>query len=1277
MPGNLLDPTTPTFDPGPYSGRILQGPDGTHWWSDGQRWTKVQRTAPPPPSTPPPSLTSSTAPQRAAGVASAGAQASQKARQQGLPGPQRAAASVAAEQHTSQAQQGLLQRIESGIGHAVQGAERTAANLPVISQIGQAARALSAPRYQAQFPVGSPQLDLLMRQKFPNGQDMFTADESGNLTWANGPQKGQPVTQNDLGQVLTAAATAGTAPGSRAVARGAAALTRRVGGPSGELEVRQAIRHGVERMTGIRPEGPVPAGTPSAPGVTIAGSRLAVRTTAGTPYEQDVAAANAAAQARTSVAVAEQDRAREASQNAVASAAAQRARNLAHPPVISQTVTPQIAGLLRQAWQHAQQETGAINLKPAADYLAKVNATLNLTGDLATKLEQLRGKGIADDLGLRPVIRGIERAAAPGDLEAVYHALEDQSHRLLNRLSPAQLQLYRVLAPIRDATAQLKLTIDPAFRPVTGVDYVRRFALGQGGFADRVARAVTGRSMGGLLRRTSDALKRRTYQTLVDTETGARHVVSVDQGRVTRWANGTGEFLGTLARRKTQGQFLAQDIAPLQRRLTALQGQLRAAEAATGRPGLQQQMVEDVVRRIQRTASAIVEQSRGTYTTGTQMLRQELRDLGRDYRDWSRAAGTMEQINGRIRNIQTAIDRIRGQYDPTQLGDLVFRAKNGRTYRFAEPTTAEIEGATKTRYLKNAAVSVLYDHLETAKIARANQFLKDLTADPTFLSFAAPRTNPMANPNWTSAWRGVPGLPQLSGYVMDPKIAAVFDRLVPHTHDPNWVLDGLTALSRLSVNVGFINPFVHTPNVGAFWAWDRSFRWVNLAAYRRLMISSTRAVNAALHYNQDYLDILGRGGALMRGRDQETHEALLKMAHDELQQDPGLLNGLAGNLGINARQILASPLWLSHTLTWLSNDVAYMQRIFEREMEGATRDAAIADTDRFFPTYRIPAQVLHSTGIANALRNRGFVLFAPYHYGVMKAIGQSFKGLLAPGMSLSQRVDAATKLAMLGIVVSGVVPAHTWLQQQAQRVTGRPVKLPGEDEWLNQTARDLTGNPRARATIPGPFRVPEDLARSASDELPWVYTLEGSVSPTPLVRGVTEGLQKMDMWTDPVLTGPENAAVLMKIVAGGYVPLSVKQVAQEIATAGTQPGAATKAALNGVLPVVMSSVLSQPKKSSAEYAVADMIHNRRGIWESRARVLAEAGQTDKAQAMLDRYNAQFAKWVDTALRAQGVSDATERSFLVDRFVRVYGAKLSRNPRQAIPGEPELMKYLPK
>jgi hypothetical protein len=886
-----------------------------------------------------------------------------------------------------------------------------------------------------------------------------------------------------------------------------------------------------------------------------------------------------------------------------------------HPPQSTHIpLQPSLAQVLAS-------ERGSADMGPLIRYLDRQNEVRTVAGDIGDKLHQLTTAQRADAADVREILRttgGRPGGAEAADWEAVYHARELQDP---SKLTPSQQRLYRITDAIQRDTEAVKKTLPQELRPVSGIGYVRRFSLREGSMMERLRAGLpTGRGPGAggpatLLRRTLPSMRHRTMMAATDIETGARQVISRVGDRIT---TAQGDFLGTMVREKTQGEFLARETRPLEQRLQALGRDIQMFSNIRFRTP---QAVRQRAERLLRAADDLTHLSRRTMPRTTGAVEREAASLREELASWDLAgtpddrvmAGRIGTLEAKRAAIQRQLEEIKATYDPATLEHRVFQARDGRRYQLGQATTAEIEGQTGVRYLKHALVSDLIDHMETRAAARAHAFIEGLKEDPDFIGkVAVPRDLASQHPTWRT-----PKLSTWSGYVMEPRVAAEFDALVRDAAgaDAGGLYRALMTASRHAVSIGFYNPFTHLPNISLLWVPSRGVtRWANPAAYVRMMRAGTRALNDVMHVTPAYRQLLRENAGLMReaGTAQEVRRQLLDMARRELVAQPSTIAGLAAQYGRTAKDILNSPFWLSHHITWIANDLAYLQRVYEYEAEGLTRPQAIQKTAQWIAEYRRPAVVLGSTTLGRVMQSP-YIVFGPYHASVLNAWGRATKTLLGRGVPLAERAEAADKLAMVGILMAGVLPAADAFVQH------------------------VTGNPRARVRRAGLLAPAEQVQRVLAGEQSPLYALESSFTPSPLAQSAIEELRSPEiarMGQDPVRT----VTTEMGRAAQAYLPLSVKQMVQQ----GTD-----------IPQVILSPIVSMPKTTPSERALAGWLQGKSSVEDRAAQLIADGREQD-AYNLLHRENERARGYFLRSMRDEGKDPDPN---LAERFVRKNGVRM--------------------
>lgn len=787
-------------------------------------------------------------------------------------------------------------------------------------------------------------------------------------------------------------------------------------------------------------------------------------------------------------------------------------RQAGAPLTIEVPSMPQAAAAVREAMGGG--ETGALNLGAFADYLDNANRVLTVTGDIEEKMAQMEGHQVTVALKADKALAAADKVSA-ADKEAIMYALEDPTEPL----TPAQQRAYRVLRAIRDETQAKKLATRDDWPMVTDIGYVRRFIVKGRDLLDRMVQGGRRFSVGGRMRTTTASMKHRQMVMLTDEATGDEIVAHVAPGgEVTGFRDGVVVPLGRFTL-KSKEQLLEGEIKPLQRKIDLAEKQIRTLQGLRLNP----QRVAAMERRLSVLSSELMNLGRTNTPQDIRAIEREIAKI----QDAIRVAKGGGAIERRVEALQRGIADLRRQadivlarYDPHSLNDEVLIAGD-RRYMVGSALIKDIEAATGGRitYYKDPFASVLLDHLEANRVFQANKFIEGLMADPGFGELAAPARSAGAKAGWVPT-----RFPKFRGWVMEPRVAAELDRLTGQLEAGRPIPEIVEQANRFLTTTMFIGPggLGHVRNVGVNWAFDRGLTpWFNLPSYVRLVKASTRAINAAFTVNKDYTDMLDAGAGLqrMRGAEREVIEKIVSKAREEIQENPRVLAGLSEGLGVPLQRLadlLSKP---SHYVAWLTQDIATLERIYERELEGMTREDAVRETSKWIPTYRLPATILGQPAISQFLSNRNVVIFAPYHYGLLKSYGQAARIVFSTA-PLAERARIADKLAMLGVM---------------DLVYNR---------FLDAYARQLTGNRRATVGRSGQLSIPTSIYRATQGDIPPLYAAESIVSPSPILSvGIAE-LTRMDEWSDPNLTWAQKAGKFVSIGAPQLGPMQTRAALQ-------------------------------------------------------------------------------------------------------------------------------------
>ncbi len=230
---------------------------------------------------------------------------------------------------------------------------------------------------------------------------------------------------------------------------------------------------------------------------------------------------------------------------------------------------------------------------------------------------------------------------------------------------------------------------------------------------------------------------------------------------------------------------------------------------------------------------------------------------------------------------------------------------------------------------------------------------------------------------------------------------------------------------------------IHTPNIGVHWIVEKGLTGVGPQNWGRILRTGSRAIDAVIHQNKDYISALDQGAPLQYARLERdgTTQLLLNRMGRELEANPTAAARVAKALGYaNPLKLVRAIYKFSGKVTWVTNDVAMLQATYEHmERTGESFKDSIGDVSKHIPDYRLPTRIFDSAGLAKLMSNPNFTMFGAYHYGALRSYAEMAKGLLSEDVPQAERLKSLDRLAMLGLVTFVVYPQ---LDKLAQLMTG-------------------------------------------------------------------------------------------------------------------------------------------------------------------------------------------------------------------------------------------------
>lgn len=717
--------------------------------------------------------------------------------------------------------------------------------------------------------------------------------------------------------------------------------------------------------------------------------------------------------------------------------------------------------------------------KPIADGLDYVNRSMNMNpvaNDIGYNLENLRTQKVADELGSKQLLTNAN--ISPKDSEAIYHHVENPQEPL----TPAQQQAYeKYIKPISDARNQLFAKIRNNGIPVDNEGYTPRYPVGKGNVLDRLQSGAKGVGQNSLLNKSTGQFKHRTMKALTD-EKGNRLVASVKGGEVTGFKNNVKQDLGKL-NFKSYEDIMNKELAPLQSEAKRLEKEQDILTATKGRYLAAESRIDGIHNQLSQIYDKINEvYSKHSYVNG------EFRDL-----------------NGRV-----------------------FQDKNGKTWNIGEATTKEIEAHTNVKYHKNILLNELLSYNKLRTIDRATTFLENLKGRPDFNNIGVKLS---AGGNVPEKWRPI-NMPQFRGYAFEPRVADTLDKFYGELKSSDNADGILAKINDFMTTSIFFNPLIHIPNIANHWAVNRGLgKYFVPKDYVILAKTSARAIDAVIHQNDDYLQMLDAGANLLYhntagpgwgnfaiGGSKNLSDLMLEKMGEELKGNEQLAADVAKALGYaNPLNLIKAVYEFSGKATWMTNDVATMQAVYEEMANGHSMPDAIKNIGKHIPDYRLPARVLDSKALADLMGNRSITMFSRYRYGALKSYGEMIKSLIGK-TPLKEKAQSLDHLLMLGLIT---LVLYT---------------------QLDKLAKMLTGNKNAMVRRAGASTVPYNTERLLKGKIDFADYLFSILTPSPLLKFGAEEVLNRDVRTGREIRRPGNEGEdVLKHAAATVSPLQYYQ----------------------------------------------------------------------------------------------------------------------------------------
>jgi hypothetical protein len=804
-------------------------------------------------------------------------------------------------------------------------------------------------------------------------------------------------------------------------------------------------------------------------------------------------------------------------------------------------------------------------IKPVADAIAFLGDEadrVKVSRDLHNRLYDMASQDNAAVLRVVQMLKGMPGTAK--DQQAIYHHLEDPKSATLTDEQQEILDGY--LTP-------LIYQAEHDFQVVTegGVpleNYVHRQARDRGGMIDRIMEKVKDKTPsigigGGRLTKTAPAQKHRTMMAIEDAKTGKRQVVSIKAGRVAVMKNGQApEDIGGLRNGLTTvGAEVDEKMAPFVKRVTELRDEIAGAKDAD-----KVEQLKDVQERIAELrkqmdtldgignkvgnrkpdlfqkgtairSSEVTFNQRAAITKKLDPLLKTEEALKNGTAPMlAKNANKLMRARAELKGAEAFRDAALNELPPETFADKAWKDKNGTLHKITQATTKEIEANTNVRYYQNAAASVAVNYLAMDKARRAYEFLEEFKKSPEFLAGSHSIKSPGAIPK---GWQATQ-LPQFRGYFFEPHIAEVLDAYAAKAaHNPG-VLEQVGNFLRTSI---FFNPLIHIPNLLNHWVVEKGVSgFANPLNYPTLTRSGMKAINAVIHQNKDFLEVLDHGAPLQSQQFETKQFADLfyKKMQEELEDpESSKTKELATALGMSPVNLVKAIYKFSGKATWYTNDIAFLQSTYEKQEKGMSLKDALTETAKHIPDYRLMTRIFDNPNLAKMMSNHNLTMFGAYHYGALKSYGQMVKSITgfnwtdagtkndageptnAAGRTEGEeKLHGLDTLLMMGLVTFLIYPA------------------------LDKLWKVFTGNDKAQMRRAGASTLIYNLAMMAKGEKTPEELAESIATPAVQTKALAEMVLNRDLRTGQRLYNPHAPAKQLAGQIGRQVARSVAPVSQ-------------------------------------------------------------------------------------------------------------------------------------
>jgi hypothetical protein len=451
----------------------------------------------------------------------------------------------------------------------------------------------------------------------------------------------------------------------------------------------------------------------------------------------------------------------------------------------------------------------------------------------------------------------------------------------------------------------------------------------------------------------------------------------------------------------------------------------------------------------------------------------------------------------------------------------------GKDYTVRRAISDEVEQNTPTRYVLNAAYNTAVNTLKLEAIDRNIATLNRLKQTGAQWMTRSPATAPKG---WIET-----KLPQLKGYVMDPRLAHTIDDFYsPGFGSDHWI-EVLRRTNHAIAGTMFWNPTPHALNVMGHWYVSRGWQWATPQGYWRLMRDGFKAVKEVTTQGPLYRDLLRNSSSMFFGgvMNREFETLLARKMGMEIARDPARWGPVMKRLGwpVNRAADFGALMYEgSRRAMWWANDIFMMQRVMELKRRGLTTVEAIREAEKHIPNYRVPPEVLGSRLLSVAMQDPLLTIFNRYHYGAMKSWASMVNDLVR-GKTGKERWDAVGQWMAAGLAAFVIYPV---LDQAVRKVTGNEAATVRRRGPFSYSAAAMGGVQNMFEDYL-PEAANENLKAATGDTKGFSDLLASMLIPSPLITQAVEASTGRETWSGRLIAEPKGTSLERGVQIGDHL----------------------------------------------------------------------------------------------------------------------------------------------